>query len=65
MKLSPAGLRIVAISILPVICCGGIAFAGVSAPAIGAPALDPGAASSGIALMAVAGILLIERYRSP
>ena len=59
MKLTKTGLRIFAIAALPLLWCGN-AFAGLA----GVPELDPGTASGGIALVAVAAVLLIERYRS-
>jgi hypothetical protein len=43
---------------VPILWCGN-AFAGIPAPE-----LDPGTAVGGIALVAVAGILLLERYRA-
>jgi hypothetical protein len=58
MKLSQVVLRAMAVAIVPMLWCGN-AFAGV-----GVPELDPGTASGGIALVAVAGILLLERYRA-
>jgi hypothetical protein len=60
MKLSQAALRTLAVAILPLLWCGN-AFAGI---ATAAPELDPGTASGGIALVAVAAILLVERYRA-
>jgi hypothetical protein len=57
MKLSRIVLRTLAVAIVPIIWCAN-AFAGVAA----VPELDPGVASGGIALAAVAGILLLERY---
>ncbi len=57
-------LRTLAVAILPILWFGN-AFAGIPVPpAPSAPELDPGTASSGIALAAVAGILLLERYRA-
>ncbi len=57
MKPSQAFLRTLTVAILPLLWCG-TAFAGAPVPE-----LDPGIASGGIALAAVAGILLLERYR--
>jgi hypothetical protein len=56
MKLSQLVLRTLAVAIVPILWCGN-AFAGIPAPE-----LDPGTAAGGIALAAVAGILLLERY---
>ena len=58
-KLSQTALRTFAVAILPLLWCGN-AFAGLAVPV---PELDPGTASGGIALVAVAAVLLIERYR--
>jgi hypothetical protein len=58
MKLSQVVLRTLAVAIVPLLWCGD-AFAGLPAPE-----LDPGTAAGGIALAAVAGILLLERYRT-
>jgi hypothetical protein len=55
-----AVLRLLTVATLPLLFCGN-AFAGVSAAV---PELDPGTASGGIALVAVAAVLLIERYRN-
>ena len=52
-------VRVVAIAALALLWCGS-AFAGLAA----VPELDPGTASGGIALVAVAAVLLVERYRS-
>jgi hypothetical protein len=60
MKLSQAALRTLAVAILPLLWCGN-AFAGI---VTAAPELDPGTASGGVALVAVAAILLVERYRA-
>ena len=57
MKLSQTILRTLAVAI-PALLCSGTAFAGAPVPE-----LDPGTASGGIALIAVAGVLLVERYR--
>jgi hypothetical protein len=59
MKRMKPIVRVIAAAALPVLWCGS-AFAGVAA----VPELDPGTASGGIALVAVAAVLLIERYRS-
>ncbi len=58
MKPSKPFLRTLAVAILPLLWCA-TASAGGSVPE-----LDPGTASGGIALAAVAGILLVERYCS-
>ncbi len=58
MKPSQAFLRTLAVASLPLLWCG-TASAGITVPE-----LDPGTASGGIALVAVAAVLLIERYRS-
>jgi hypothetical protein len=58
-KLMQAVLRVFAIAILPLLWC-----VPASAGGPGVPELDPGTASGGIALIAVAGVLLLERYRS-
>ncbi len=58
MKLSRVFLRTLAVAILPLLWCG-TASAGTLVPE-----LDPGTASGGIALVAVAVVLLVERYRS-
>jgi len=50
--------RTLAVAILALF-WSGKAFAGAPVPE-----LDPGAASGGIALIAVAAVLLVERYRS-
>jgi len=60
MKLSQTALQVFAVAALSLLLCGN-AFAGV---VTAAPELDPGTASGGIALVAVAAILLVERYRS-
>ena len=57
-ELSPTILRTLTVATLA-LACSGTAFAGGPVPE-----LDPGTASSGIALIAVAGVLLVERYRS-
>ena len=51
--------HVLAASAVPLLYCGN-AFAGVAA----VPELDPGTASGGIALVAVAAVLLVERYRN-
>jgi hypothetical protein len=56
-ELSPTILRTLTVATLA-LACSGTAFAGGPVPE-----LDPGTASSGIALIAVAGVLLVERYR--
>jgi len=58
MKLSQTFLQVFVVAALPLLLCG-TAFAGVSA----VPELDPGTASGGVALVAVAAVLLVERYR--
>jgi hypothetical protein len=60
MKPSQAALRTLAVAIVSLLWCGN-AFAGFT---VGVPELDPGTANGGIALVAVAAVLLIERYRS-
>jgi len=59
MKPTKTALRVLTIASLALLCCDN-AFAGVAS----VPELDPGTASGGIALVAVAAVLLIERYRS-
>ena len=59
MKRMKVVLRVLAVAALPLFVCGN-AFAGLAS----VPELDPGAATGGIALVAVAAVLLIERYRS-
>ena len=58
MKLSQTILRTLAVAIAALL-WSGTAFAGAPVPE-----LDPSTASGGIALIAVAGVLLLERYRS-
>jgi len=53
-----AALGVFAVAAVPLLFCGS-AFAGALVPE-----LDPGTATGGIALVAVAAILLVERYRS-
>jgi hypothetical protein len=59
MKLSQTVLQVFAVAALSLLFCGN-AFAGL----LGVPEIDPGTASGGIALVAVAAVLLVERYRS-
>ena len=59
MKLSQTVLQVFAVAALSLLFCGN-AFAGLAA----VPELDPGTAAGGVALVAVAAVLLIERYRS-
>ncbi len=63
MKLSQAVLRTLAVAILPMLWWGAVS-AGTVTTISSVPELDPGTASGGIALAAVAGILLLERYRA-
>jgi len=58
MELSQTILRTLAVAIAALL-WSGTAFAGAPVPE-----LDPGTASGGIALIAVAGVFLLERYRS-
>jgi hypothetical protein len=58
MKLPQAVLRTLAVAALPLLWCA------TASAGAGVPELDPGTATGGIALVAVAAVLLVERYRS-
>ena len=59
MKVSQTVLQVFAVAALPLLLCG-TAFAGLAS----VPELDPGTATGGVALVAVAAVLLVERYRA-
>jgi hypothetical protein len=57
MKPSQTVLRTLAVATFALLWCG------TASAGVGVPELDPGTATGGIALMSVAAILVLERYR--